>query len=330
MSLVSPSEQLDAAQREILQGAGIIEHMDGTSQEAPPMAKAGTRFDGREKVYAIGKQGAKLTTILDTDLEGPFAGSPVKTVDGKYFYDGVDKVNAQKPTYRKNSNAAGIETIGEKSRDFVPLNFYDIHNNTDIPFRASFDGDIEDSIQPTWTPTNFVGRPVAGYTYQGTERSLSFSFIVYPKTKQEFPVLLEKVNYLVGLCYPNLDSFYRMSGPMIRLTVGDIVHDQMGFLSECSVTFPEDSTWETDDGLQFTKRINISLSFQYIGDNLPLNKGVHYNLNWLNNNGAGQSYENLKNDVAKLDGYIAGAKRTENAMGTWLDTESVKPQKQAS
>ena len=313
-SLVSPSEQLSGAQREILQGADIIKHLDGTSPESLPVASKGSRWEGRQKVYAIGKQGAKLSTTLDTDLEGPFAGSPVKKVGTKYFYDGVDKVNSQFPSLRTGKNDGGEETIGADSKDFIPLNFYDIHNDTDIPFRALFDGDITDNITPTWTPSSFVGRPVAGYTYQGTERTLSFGFDIYPKTKQEFPVLLEKVNYLVGLCYPNLDSFYRMSGPMIRLTVGDIVHDQMGFLTECSVTFPEDSTWETDEGLRFTKRINISLGFQYIGDNLPLNKGIHYNLNWLNNDGTGQTYEELINEGA------AGAKRSENKIGKWLNS----------
>jgi hypothetical protein len=323
-SLISPSEQLDLAQREVLEAAGIIKHVEVKDNDSRTvlLPQDGTRSDGQDKIYAIGRQGAKIKTTFDTNLEGPFAGSPVKTVDGKYFYDGVDKVNSQKLIERKDNtlNEGGAQTIGKASKDFIPLNFYDIHNNTDIPFRASFDGDIEDSIQPTWSPTNFVGRPVAGYTYQGTERSLSFSFIVYPKTKQEFPVLLEKVNYLVGLCYPNLDSFYRMSGPMIRLTVGDIVHDQMGFLSECSVTFPEDSTWETDDGLRFTKKINISISFQYIGDNLPLNRGAHYNLGWLNNNGAGQSYNDLQNTTAEQ----AGALRNKaHPVGDFLDSESV-------
>ena len=303
---------------------------EGQAVKAIPIE--GKRVDGRNKVYSIGRQGLSAAHIdaskipFDTNdpdkitYEGAFGAGQVYHDGGKLLYDGVDKVNAQKITERKNENVGGAETIGLKSNDFIPLNFYDIHHNTDIPFRASFDGDIEDSIQPTWNPTSFVGRPVSAYTYQGTERSLSFSFVVYPKTKQEFPALLEKVNYLVGLCYPNLDSFYRMSGPMIRLTVGDIIYDQMGFLTECSVTFPQDSTWETDAGLMFTKRINVSVGFQYIGDNLPLNRSAHYNLRWLNNEGTGQSYRELQNTTAEQ----AGALRNKvNGIGDFLDRETI-------
>lgn len=323
-NLLTPKE-LNSKQWKInLKDTGVLDHADdvpeGENAVAFPME--GTRLEGRNKVYAIGRQGLQAR-FLDGPGNKTFGNALVyKDEANKLLYDGVDKVNAQKVTERKDNtlNEGGAQTIGLASNDFIPLNFYDIHNNTDIPFRASFDGDIEDSIQPTWNPTSFVGRPVSSYTYQGTERSLSFSFVVYPKTKQEFPALLEKVNYLVGLCYPNLDSFYRMSGPMIRMTVGDIIHDQMGFLTECSITFPQDSTWETDTGLMFTKRINVSVGFQYIGDNMPLNRGAHYNLKWLNNNGTGQTYQDLKN----TEGEQAGALRNEtNLIGAFLDRESV-------
>ena len=323
-NLLTPKE-LNSKQWKInLKDTGVLDHADdvpeGENAVAFPME--GKRLEGRNKVYAIGRQGLQAR-FFDGPGNKTFGDALVYKNDAnKLLYDGVDKVNAQKVTERKENtpNEGGAQTIGLASNDFIPLNFYDIHNNTDIPFRASFDGDIEDSIQPTWSPTSFVGRPVSSYTYQGTERSLSFSFVVYPKTKQEFPALLEKVNYLVGLCYPNLDSFYRMSGPMIRMTVGDIIHDQMGFLTECSISFPQDSTWETDAGLMFTKRINVSVGFQYIGDNLPLNRGTHYNLKWLNNNGAGQTYEDLQN----TDGKQSGALRNEsNPIGAFLDRESV-------
>ena len=48
------------------------------------------------------------------------------------------------------------------------------------------------------------------------------------------------------------------------------------------MTFPSsESPWETDRGLQFTKKIDVSIGFNYIGDNIPVSKGVHYNLDWL-------------------------------------------------
>ena len=322
-SLLTPGELNSKQQKINLQRIGLLDHADDIpeGENVPAVPTEGARLEGRNKVYAIGRQGLRAD-FLDVK-KGVFGNSPVYHDGEKLLYEGVDKVNAQKVMKRVRDNEGGAQTIGLKSNDFIPLNFHDLHNQTDIPFRASFDGDIEDSIQPTWNPTSFVGRPVSAYTYQGTERSLSFSFVVYPKTKQEFPALLEKVNYLVGLCYPNLDAFYRMSGPMIRLTVGDIIYDQMGFLTECSVTFPQDSTWETDSGLMFTKRINVSVGFQYVGDNLPLNRGAHYNLRWLNNDGTGQTYSDLKNEEAGPFAPAGALRNKANPIGEFLDRESV-------
>ena len=94
--------------------------------------------------------------------------------------------------------------------------------------------------------------------------------------------MLEKINYLSGLAYPNLDKYYRMSGPLCKLTLGDICRRQLGFLSDISVSFPEESTWETEKGLRFTKLINVSVSFKYIGGYIPVATGKHYELDWLN------------------------------------------------
>ena len=149
----------------------------------------------------------------------------------------------------------------------------------------------------------FIGRPIGVANYKGAGRSIGFDFQVYPKTKQEFPVLLEKVNYLVGLCYPHLDKFYRQTGPMIKLTLGDIVQKQLGYISACTVTFPEDSPWETDPGLRFTKRISIDLTFEYIGGYIPVATGKHYGLDWLdgtnydNHMAEGKQFPNRNNDT---------------------------------
>ena len=87
----------------------------------------------------------------------------------------------------------------------------------------------------------------------------------------------------------------RQSGPLIKLTVGDILRSQMGFLTQCTVTFPDDSPWEIDKGLRFTKRINISIDFVYIGGYIPVSTGKHYGLSWLDGTtmaNTGVGYEN--------------------------------------
>jgi len=270
-TLHSPSEINNLIEVDI--GPEADAKLNPTTKEV----ESGIRFDGRKKVYGIGNQGMRTTFTADNkpsqlnptpDIYG-FKGYINKDAIG-VFGDHVDKVNAL-PYGESNTDL-----------DFVPLIFKDVYNKKDIQFRALFTEDITDTISPSWNPINYIGRTTAVYTYQNTARSIGFGFTIFPKTKQEFPILLEKVNYLVGMCYPNLDDYFRASGPLIKLTVGDIVKNQLGFLSECSVTFPSsESPWETDAGLQFTKKIDISIGFTYIGNNIPVAKGVHYNLDWL-------------------------------------------------
>ena len=111
------------------------------------------------------------------------------------------------------------------------------------------------------------------------------TFNLYPKSKQEFPVLMEKLNYLIGLCYPSYTPENRMVSPFINLTLGDMFVDTPGFLSSLTVDVDDVSTWEIEDGLQFPKYITCGCDFTYIGKYLPSTLGKHYELNWLDDKG---------------------------------------------
>jgi hypothetical protein len=262
------------------------------------------RQDGREKVYAIGRQGFRgvddnVIKVAKPDDAGDWFTGLIKKQGTSNKTDATDKINMI--PYGSVSGSAGL-TIED---DFIPLRFHDIFNERDIVFRAIIDGDITDTVTPGWQDQTFIGRPVKSATYTGVERSIGFGFQVYPKSKQEFPVLLEKVNYLVGLCYPHFDRFYRQTGPMIKLTLGDIVDHQMGYITSCTVTFPGDSTWETDKGLRFTKQINVSVEFAFIGGNIPVATGKHYGLPWLDGtkyDENGVNFESPK-DIKRGDNY---------------------------
>jgi hypothetical protein len=107
---------------------------------------------------------------------------------------------------------------------------------------------------------------------------------VYPKTKNELPVLWEKLNYLVGLVYP---SWAKSSGglgmiaPFIELTIGDMFVNTPGFLDSLSVEVNDQGTWEIENGLQLPKHITCQCSFTYVGKYIQAQKGKHYELGWL-------------------------------------------------
>ena len=286
-TLRSPSE-LNIGLKAKLGGHGETTRPDWLKAESGPTGdkivqdQEGIRDYMQKKVYAIGQnkggKGWDVQTIKDD--KGLFYGAINKSGTGKsYIHDGVDKVNII-PYGNKTGKEDDPAKEAEKL-DFVPLVFKDVYNKKNIVFRAIFTGDITDTITPEWSEEQFIGRPIKTAMYKGVTRRISFGFQLFPKTKQEFPVLLEKVNYLVGQCYPNLDRFMRQSGPLIQLTLGDILRKQLGYLTELTVTFPSASPWELDPGLRFTKLIQVQCGFAHIGSYVPVSTGKHYGLPWL-------------------------------------------------
>ena len=217
-----------------------------------------------------------LKRILDPNTDAGAGLGVIKTNkdDDKYKSIATDKINI---------HPYGEDLPADVS-DFIKFKFYDIYNNKFIIFRAILSG-ITDSISPEWNGIQYIGRPDKVYVYQGAERKVSFSFEIYPKTKQEFPVLLEKMNYLVGLCYPSFTKDNRMVAPFIELTLGDMFNRTPGFLDSLSVDVDDTSTWEMQEGLQFPKHITCGCSFTYVGKYLPSSLGKHYELGWLEDKG---------------------------------------------
>ena len=166
--------------------------------------------------------------------------------------------------------------------DFIPFRFKDVNNNKYLIFRAILSG-ITDNFTPEFAGERYVGRPDQVYVYQGTNREISFTFDVYPKTRQELPVLWEKLNFLTGLVYPSWapsSGGLGMVAPFIELTIGDMYKDTPGFLSQLSLTVQDGTTWEIDD-YKLPKYIQVNCSFTYIGKYLPNQIGKHYELPWL-------------------------------------------------
>ena len=196
--------------------------------------------------------------------------------DKSYVTDNVDKINM---------TPYGASTMMDKdgltvNKDFIKFKFEDMVNNKWIVFRAILEG-ISDSISPDYGEERYIGRPDKVYVYQGADRNISFGFSIYPKTKQELPVLMEKLNYLVGLCYPSYTESERMITPFMSLTLVDMFNRAPGVLSSLSITVEDNTTWEVEDGLQFPHYIKAQCEFKYIGNNVLASKGKHYGIKWL-------------------------------------------------
>ena len=166
----------------------------------------------------------------------------------------------------------------ETDLDLVKFQFKDMVNKKFIVFRATVSG-LTDTISPEWASEKYIGRADSVHVYKGAERSLNFSFIIAPTTKQELFTLWEKLNYLTGLTYPTYND-NKMVAPWIEFTFGDMYKGVPGFIESLSYSIPDNAPYEID-GIQLPKVIEASMGFKYIGKNLQTMQGKHFDLPWL-------------------------------------------------
>ena len=232
------------------------------------------RSDDNKLVYRLGNPGTPgVTAVYDDTLMGKIKPGAIDGSGKVTSYNGdmTDKVNMT--PYGDDNND-----------DFIKFKFYDVVNKKHLIFRATLNG-ISETLSPEWSSERYIGRPDNVHVYQGVDRSLSFNFIVAPTTRQELPILWEKLNYLVGMTYPTWSpqstGGRRMESPFMTLTIGDMYVNTPGYLGGLGVEIDDNSTWEITDGMQLPKVINVSCEFTHIGQHALASQGKHYDLAWL-------------------------------------------------
>jgi len=257
----------------------------------------------RSKAYGKFKNyGSQGSAVIGTDrnvadtFEGPIKGGTKSS--------NVNKTNMI--AYGDYNNEEELQ----KQEGLIPFRFKDVLNNKILSFDAILSG-ITDTITPEYSSERYIGRPESVYVYQGVGRSVSFTFDVYPMSRQEMPVIWEKLNYLVGLCYPNwVDSPYAgseetnaitMVSPICELTIGDMYNNTPGYLSGVTMTIQDGTTWEYEENLKLPHYVQVAVEFTYIGKYLPNAKGKHFELNWLKENQLIQKFGTYGTDFTESD-----------------------------
>jgi len=184
---------------------------------------------------------------------------------------------------------------------------------------------LSDAVSPEYNEVRYLGRPDKYYTYNGVDRDISLSFTLYPKTINEFPFLAEKLNYLVGLTYPQYSSTNAMLAPYVDLTLGDMFNNQPGYISSLNVNVQENTTWEID-AFQFPKHITCDLTFRLIGRHVPHQFGKHYDLPWMKLDASAKNYgstlfANDFSDTSQLQYGPTNRKEGSGVNSTWTDKE---------
>tara|TARA_B100000073_G_scaffold318431_1_gene296551 strand:+ start:36 stop:1430 length:1395 start_codon:yes stop_codon:yes gene_type:complete len=217
----------------------------------------------------------------ETAKDYGFSSGPIRTFNGN-LYD-VTVHNALQVPYGGQSARTGTKKL---PKDFIKFRIRDLVNGKWLIFPAHLEN-ITDTVSPQFNTERYIGRPDAVHVYTGTERTVSLDFKVAAFTKQEIPIIQEKMNYLVGLGYPSFKKLFqgdestRPVAPYVSITVGDMFNDTPGYFDSITITVDDSSNWETDDGFQIPMHFAVTAEFTHIGKYSQQTLGKHYDVPFL-------------------------------------------------
>jgi hypothetical protein len=235
-------------------------------------------------------------TLNPIERVTPFRGDRVTVIDFSkrtesqaYLWNPIS-INGVGGAVGAALNALGL---GGLTQDFIKFYFTgpSLHNGSvsDTPddiivFRATL-GSLSDSFQANWTPVNMIGRADPNYQYTGYSRDVSLDFTVYATDRDELKPIYRKLNALAGYMAPTyLKDSIAMQAPWMRLTIGDLFHQQPVILTSLDYTLvDQDTTWEINiekdpTMMQVPHKVTVRCSFTMISDFLPQKGGHFYSL----------------------------------------------------
>jgi len=200
----------------------------------------------------------------------------IKIGDAKYEVVENDKGEGKQYTVAKNAIQSKLFEEGEDSIGKRPFDedtiidntleeqqfFKDAFNKQLVPFSISnitpeksfnlffhaFLDDYSDSYSGNWNPQQYIGRGEEFYTYNNFTRAINFSFKAASFNQASLLTMYDKLNLLVGATAPNYDSGGNfMRGTLTRITIGDLLYRQTGFISNLTLSWNNSYQWEIND-----------------------------------------------------------------------------------
>ena len=211
-----------------------------------------------------------------TDLITHEQGEAEPSLDKAKFIKEAPTIGEGGLITHKDEKDVGTTSIDKDGS--LPFYFKDLRDNTYVIFRAYLDG-ITENISPSWEPTNYVGRSEPVYSYQNTERDISFNLKLYAQNNPELKMIYQKMNRLTSMCYPQYApdknamittddteensstaektlGQIRMKPPLVRFRMGDLFvgggldkNMMLGFIKSIKYTIPDEAVWETGKNL---------------------------------------------------------------------------------
>jgi hypothetical protein len=255
--------------------------VDGSAAAAQVLpSTAGYEFDNNITAkYGIGNPGTRNLKRVRYNESVDLNGAAIDITQ--------DKVNMLDIGQTLDANKAEVKDLIKFRFDTMEVDsestVVGAGGTTALVFRAFLSG-LQDNHTAEYTPFRYTGRGENFYTYTGFTREISFNFKIAAQSRPEMRILYRKLNYLASQLYPDYQQFVGgastgfMRAPLIKLTIGDYITYQPGFLKNLNLTVPDDASWEIannqisgadDDMYQLPQLLEASCQFTPIHDFLP-------------------------------------------------------------
>lgn len=200
----------------------------------------------------------------------------------------LDEITALPIFQASSPNEVKGQNGNDPLRDLIKFRFEAIETDNPtvsnfIVFRAFVKG-ISFPFNANWNQINYNGRGEPFWVYNGFNNNINFSFTLAAQSRAEMKPMYQKFNYLISNLTPDYKN-NRMRGPLIKLTIGNLVYRQPGFITSLSPSIPDNTPWEIaldepENGadtlmLELPHVIDIQCSFTPIWNFLP-QKSLNY------------------------------------------------------
>jgi|14_taG_2_1085336.scaffolds.fasta_scaffold00986_4 hypothetical protein len=149
--------------------------------------------------------------------------------------------------------------------DLIPI-WIAAKGGKSVHFRSIISG-LTETVTPSWSSQKFLGNPYNFYNYEGVERGISFNLKMFCYSKSELANMWTKIQFISKNCYPDFENVNKnkvIKPPIIEFRIGNIYKSKVSFIESLSYTIPDDSNWETIDGLQLPKIVEVAIGIKFI------------------------------------------------------------------
>jgi hypothetical protein len=178
---------------------------------------------------------------------------------------GVAKTNA------KGQVLYPLTTTPIDGLDFIPFKFIGLASSNYVYFRATLTS-IAETFSPNWESKQFAGNPLPFYSYGHVERALTVNFKVFSESENEHSAMWKRLSELGRLAYPQRYSgtALKATAPFIKITIGDMYIDKLGFIESLVYNVPDNAPWEigmnggNSDTYKAPMVIEVELTYKFL------------------------------------------------------------------